>query len=207
MGTTEWFRNVTWTEAVAAQFEVKLKRARRKEQYLRIQASTLANIEPNVAHSLLDRYFELPDQFDHAQAHVDRAKAYLAQARVAEAIVAYRAALSRELEFPNLLTQAYIDLPYLVAEQCVEPEYARALEVLDKHKTRLMFWLDHFKWNAAKAFILQALGKSTEAQAFASAALSAAAKEESGFQWHQTVGLVGGSYGHVIARLSRLHDA
>ena len=70
-------------------FDEKLRRARRKEQYLRIQACTLARSHPEVALKLLDRYFELQDDFDHAQAHVDRATALLALGRVGEALAAY----------------------------------------------------------------------------------------------------------------------
>ena len=73
--TTDWFRNTTWNKSVERAFDEKLRRAKRKEQYLRIQACTLARSYPEVALKLLDRYFELPDDFDHAQAHVDRATA------------------------------------------------------------------------------------------------------------------------------------
>ena len=207
MGTTEWFRNASWTDEVATQFDARLRRAKRKEQYLRIQASTLAHTEPKVAHALLDRYFALPDDFDHAQAHVDRASAFLAEGKLPEAIRAYGAALSREAIFKKLLTQAYVDFPYLVATRQVEAEYAHAVEVLDAHKSRLMFPVDHFKWNAAYAFISQALGRSAEARGFAHAALAAAAKDTSGFRHHPTVGLVTTSFAKAEAQLQRLRDA
>src|SRR5688500_13421369 len=110
---TDWFRNTTWNESVERAFDEKLRSAKRKEQYLRIQASTLARSHPDVALKLLDRYFELTDNFDHAQAHVDRATALLALGRVSDAIASYEAALAREAAFPKLQTQAYLDLPYL----------------------------------------------------------------------------------------------
>src|SRR5262245_11857372 len=47
--TTEWFRNVNWSEPIERTFNEKLRRARRKEQYLRIQASTLARSHPEIA--------------------------------------------------------------------------------------------------------------------------------------------------------------
>ncbi len=108
MMSTDWFRNAEWNDSIERAFHEKLRRARRKEQYLRIQASTLAHSYPEVALKLLDRYFELPDDFDHAQAHVDRATALLALGRVADAITAYEAALAREAVFPNLQTQAIL---------------------------------------------------------------------------------------------------
>src|SRR5687767_8082388 len=81
---TDWFRNATWNPSIERAFDDKLRRARRKEQYLRIQACTLGRSHPDVALKLLERYFSLPNDFDHAQAHVDRATAYLALGRVAE---------------------------------------------------------------------------------------------------------------------------
>ena len=57
-----WFRKSTWDEKIAARFEEKLRRARRKEQYLRIQACCLASTFPVIALGLLDRYFAMPDQ-------------------------------------------------------------------------------------------------------------------------------------------------
>ena len=93
---TDWFRNTTWNESVERAFDERLRRAKRKEQYLRIQACTLARSYPEVALKLLDRYFELPDDFDHAQAHVDRATALLSMDRVEDAIASYEAALARE---------------------------------------------------------------------------------------------------------------
>jgi len=156
MGTTEWFRNASWSEVVAAQFEVKLARARRKEQYLRIQASTLASVEPDVAHKLLDRYLALPD---------------------------------------------------LVAMRCLQEQYARAIEILEKHKSPLMFPLDPFKWNAAMALILRARGDRGSARSFAGQALTASKVGTSGFRHHPHIGLVRVACMSVIERLNTLHDA
>jgi tetratricopeptide (TPR) repeat protein len=207
MGRDDWFRNTAWDDAIAAAFEAKLWRARSKEQYLRIQAGTLADARPDIAHALLDRYFGLPDQFDAAQAYVDRARAYLAQSRLEEALIAYESALAREEEHPNLLTVAYIELPYLVATRTVEKRYSQARELLAKHKHRLMFPVDHFKWNAAQALIARALGQADSPYQHAKAALEAAERDHSGFRYHAGVGLVGDSLSEVRDRLRRLCDA
>ncbi len=127
--STDWFRNIIWNESVERAFDEKLRRAKRKEQYLRIQACTLARSHPEVALKLLDRYFELPDDFDHAQAHVDRATALVALGRVNDAIAAYEAALGREAAFPNLQTEAYLELPFLIATRGIREQYDRALEL------------------------------------------------------------------------------
>jgi hypothetical protein len=79
----EWFRNTPWDATIAAHFEEKLRNARREQ---RIQASVLAETHPESALELLDRYFDLPDDVDHAQAHVDRATALIARGRIDEAL-------------------------------------------------------------------------------------------------------------------------
>lgn len=207
MSTEDWYRNTEWTEDVATHFEEKLKKARRKEQYLRIQANVLATHHPIVALALLDRYFALPDDFDHAQAYVDRATALLSLGRIEEAIASYEAALDREASFPKLLTQAYVDLPYLIAVREVKARYDRALELLDKHQVRLMFPVDHFKWHAARAFILAFRNDQVGAKAHAKLALEAASRDKSGFQRHPSLGLVTSRQNEVLQRLVRYCDA
>lgn len=203
----DWYRNVEWSAKVSAEFEAKLARARRKEQYLRIQACTLAAIHPNVAHSLLDRYFSLPDQFDAAQAHVDRATAFLAQGKVEEALLAYERALTREAEFPNTKTQAYINLPFEIATRMLRERFTRALEVLEAHKSRLMFAIDYFKWNSAHAIIASELRYGGDPRLYAKAAIEAAERDHSGFRYHPEVGLNGGSLSEVYKRMERLCEA
>lgn len=199
--TTDWFRNKTWNDAIERAFDEKLRRARKKEQYLRIQACTLARTHPEVALKLLDRYFRLPDEFDHAQAHVDRAKAFLALGRENEAIGSYEAALTREAAFPKLKTQAYLDLPYLIATKGIRNRYDQALKLLQAHEARLMFPIDHFRWHAAAALIAADTQKPAIARMHAERALEAEAREHSGFRFHPSVGLVTEQYDNITRKL------
>lgn len=199
--TTDWFRNATWDSSVERAFEEKLRRARRKEQYIRIQASMLASSFPEVALALLDRYFGLPNQFDQASAHVARATALLALDRVSEAIASYEAALAREAEFPRLLTQAHLDLPWLIATLGIKDQYDRALQLLQAHEARLMFPVDRFRWHAARALIAADSHEPNVASAHAERALDAARREHSGFRYHPSVGLVTKQYDWVIRKL------
>ena len=201
-----WFRNADWNDAIAGSFEQKLKRARRKSQYLRIQACTLASSHPQVALELLERYFALGEDFDHAQAHVDRAKAHLALGDLGAAIQSYEAALERELAFPNLRTNAYLDLPYVIALNGVVSRFDQALTILSGSEDRLMFPVDRFKYHAAKAVIL-ARSDSTAARGEANAALEAAALDHSGFRYHPTVGLVSERHAQALSKLRGLCDA
>jgi tetratricopeptide (TPR) repeat protein len=205
--TQEWFRNTEWNDDIAKEFEARLRRAKKKGQYLRIQALTIARTKPEIALALLDRYFEDADQVDEAQAHTDRATAYIALGRHEEAVSAYEAALRREEEFPHLLTQAYIELPYLVAVNGLSSHYGRALELLDKHRDRLVFPVERFKWNAARALIAGALGNLPSARESARKALEAAAERNSGFTNHPSIGLVSDEHRQALTKLTQYKNS
>jgi tetratricopeptide (TPR) repeat protein len=203
----DWYRNKEWNKLIAATFAARLRRARQKEQYLRIQASYLAHAYPNVALELLDQYFELGGKFDHATAYVTRGEAFLALGKISEALDSYEAALRREDEFPNVKTLAYVEYPYLIAVHDLSSHYDRALDVLDRRKSDLMFPTDHFMWHAARAIILSAIGQSATAREDARAALDAAGQDHSGFSHHPKVGLVGDKHAEALRRLQAFHDA
>lgn len=207
MTDDRWFRNKTWDASTASAFEEKLRRARRKSQYLRIQASYLAQTHPQVALGLLDRYFALGDDFDHAQAHVDRAAAYLALGLVEDAFASYEAALEREAEFPNLRTNAYLELPYQIAILGSADRYAQAMALLSNAEKRLMFAVDHFVFHATRAIIFSAQGDLANARAEAKPALEAASRDHSGFRYHPSVGLVSDTHAKALALLRPLCDA
>lgn len=202
MARDDWFRNTEWSAAIETQFFAKLSRARDRQQPLRIQASILSQRCPEVALRLLDKYFEFGDHFDHAQAHVDRARAYLALGDTERAITAYEAALARESEYPNLLTQAWLDLSLLTARLRITSRFHQALRLLEQHQPRLMFPVDHFRWHAAHAFIFSAQGRSSLAREHARRALDFAALDDSGFRYHPTVGLVGDQHEDIREQLS-----
>jgi tetratricopeptide (TPR) repeat protein len=202
MARDDWFRHTDWNAEIEAGFFEKLRRARDKKQYLRIQASTIAGRIPEVALRLLDEYFALGDHFDQAQGHADRAAAYLAMGDIEHAIAALEAALVREEQYPRLLTYAYLDLPFLIALHRIERRYKQARELLEHHRARLTFPVDHFRWHAAYALILSAQDQTASAQEHARLALTAAAKDHSGFRYHPSVGLVGTKYEDLRHQLS-----
>jgi hypothetical protein len=202
--SADWFRNKTWNEAVERSFNSKLERARRKEQYLRIQACTLARSHPEVALKLLDRYFSMNDDFDRAQAHVDRATALLALGRVNDAIDSYKAALMREGVSPSVQTQAYLELPYLIATRGIREKYGYAIELLDKHRGRLMFPVQYFRWHAAHALIAADSSDAPTAKTHAEDALDAGALDHSGFRYHPRIGLVTEQHDNLLQKLRSL---
>jgi tetratricopeptide (TPR) repeat protein len=207
MSRGDWFRNVTWNEQVAARFEEKLRRSRSKNQHLRIQALKLVDSHPQVTLQLLDRYFALGENVDHALAYEVRAQAYLVLDRAEDAVAAYEAALEREIQRPTVVTQASVDFPYLVAVRGLVPHYRRALEVLASRSDAPPFPISRFKWHAARALILAASGEVEEAKVEAQRALEAASEQRSEFQYHRQLGLVGSAHADVISRLRRYCDA
>ncbi|USH03828.1 tetratricopeptide repeat protein [Grimontia kaedaensis] len=205
MSSEDWYRNEEWCEEIEINFFENFKRARRKEKYLRIQACTIASTEPDVALSLLEQYFELNDDFDHAQAYCDMATAYIAKGEMENAINSYSKALERESAFPNLKTDAYILYPLLIAENKLTKLYQSANEVLEEHQKRLMFPVDHFRWHAAKAIISSGSGNNDQAANHASQVFDAAQIKKSGCRFHQNLGLVGKEYKGVVNELRAIH--
>lgn len=203
MAKDDWFRNSDWNPAIEARFFEKLRRARQKGQYLRIQASYLSDTRPEVTLQLLKEYFALGDDFDHAQALVDQAHAYLTLGKMDQAIASLQRALQRERAFPYF-THAWSDYAMLVATQKLEQLFADALRVLAERRDMLTFPVEHFHWHAARALIHGAVGKNAEAREDALKALAAAGREHSGFRYHPKVGLVGSDHQGLMGELSRL---
>lgn len=74
--------------------------------------------------------------------------------------------------------------------QRLSERYAQALEILDAGQNRLTFPVDRYLWNEARALILQDQGRFSEARVHAQIALEAASETQSGFRYHQQLGLV-----------------
>ncbi|MBB1390077.1 hypothetical protein H5185_11700 [Shewanella sp. SG44-6] len=199
MSSEDWYRNESWNASIEEHFYSKLKRTRtQRDQYLVIQALTLADTYPEVSLRLVNEYFESrKDQFDDIRALLAKANACKTLNDLDGCISAFKEVLGREREFPNYQTGVYLDYPYLVATQKIENEYANAVDVLNEHVDRLTFPLDYYKWHASKALINN---DGSEAQK----ALDAAKVKRSGFRFHQDVGLVGKEHEKTIKHLCKI---
>lgn len=183
MNKDDWYRNRTWDAQVEKNFNETLRHARLKQDFLRIQASYLTAASPHVALTLLERYFALGIHFDMAFAWYDRAMAYASLGEIDQALDAFGAALSEEEMNPDILTQAYLALPKLVADMGIEPWYPKAIEILEHYASRRKRPRDYYEWNAVFALICSQMGKHSEAKKYAIEAMEIVKKQASGVSY------------------------
>jgi tetratricopeptide (TPR) repeat protein len=188
MRKIEWYRNEVWDKNIEKNFNVHLKRVRLKQDYLRIQASYLTDNAPVAALALLDRYFELGMHFDMAHAWYDRAVAYSSVGKTYFALDAYTKALQEEELNSTRLTQSYLGLPMLVADDAAEAWYPMAIDVLERHAGRLVSHRDYFEWNASYALIMSDKGYVEDAIKYALEAIQAKEDHTNGRKHHINVG-------------------
>jgi len=111
MAEDDWFRHKTWNTPIEEEFFARLARSRsQRDQYLVIQALTIADAFPAVALKLVDQYFATKkDGFEDVRAFMARAHAYIAQASFAEAVVAMKDVLAVERLRPGHKTTMYVE--------------------------------------------------------------------------------------------------
>jgi tetratricopeptide (TPR) repeat protein len=187
----DWYRNERWTQAIEKRFEERLRRARRKDQYLHLQAAALVDSHPDVAISLIERFLALENPFFPALGYDVKAKALVRLGRIPEALSTYQVALDAELAFPNARTNSATDYAELVVLTQTENLYPQVLELLQRRHSDFAFPVLQFKAHACKAVIFRQQGKLALADGEAAAALAQAERTKSGFRHHPGLGLVG----------------
>ena len=195
-----WFRKTTWSEVDQADFFAHLRRCRsvfHKAQYLRIQALHLEGVGApeflRAAITLLDKIFmEFPSQFQLACAYSQKASCLAKLGDIDNAVVNYQRALETETVFPNVKSYAFMEFGKLVAEKKLARLFDQALGALDSElaSRAIQFPADTFNAYGIRSLIAAERGQIQQAKDFARAALEAAAKVNSGFRYHQAVGLV-----------------
>jgi len=212
MRNQEWFRRRTWTDKDRQEFWSRLRRSRtrfHKAQYLRIQALHLeTDADPpalDAALELLDTMLrDYPEEFEIAAAHKQRGSCLAKLGRRDEALNAFHAALDAESRFPGVQGLAYLDYAETVLQAERSDLYEDALSQLARRADKEPFPNLQYRSGVAAAFLCERLGRTDEARAAATRALTAAAKTESPFRYHRKLGLVRGTDADVQARLWRL---
>jgi tetratricopeptide (TPR) repeat protein len=204
----DWFRRTVWSTQDAQEFEEALLRSRpgKRPQYLRIQAAHLADSSVDApALQLLERILsDFPDDYFIAQVHSQRGDILVRLGKVDEAIQAYRDAMNAQREKPNCGTNAYLNFAWLVATTSRKALFSEAIKVLEEFGEAEPFPIQQFLHLGSKAIIHSMWGNSTQAADFARKALLAMNAQDSGFRYHNKVGLARGIGPDLITRLETI---
>ncbi len=182
MPPQQWYQNSAWDAETEKAFLARLTGEREhRDQYLALQALSLAPNHPQAALRLASLYFDTrTDDLEDVSALLARARAYRVVGPLERCIESYKAVIRRELTFPDRRTDAFVELPYLVALSGAEADYAYAVRVLDEGLERVLSGAQRFQWNAAYALIALARGNRSAASGYARVALEAADLDDAG---------------------------
>jgi len=194
----DWFRKTSWTSSDSEDFFARLKRSREynRSQYLRIQASHLADVGTHEltlsALSLLEILLEnYPDRFQMACAYLQKAECLSSLGRIEESIKYFKQSIDYQRTFPNVSNQAAISFGLLVVKNNYTSEYKSVLDTLREFEEKIStFPVDRFRISGIRAIIAYELGEHESAREFAQRAISEAKRGHSGFWKHSKLGLV-----------------
>jgi tetratricopeptide (TPR) repeat protein len=208
-----WFRKRTWSPEDQTEFHARLARSRdgrNKAQYLRIQASELASTGDikltRAALTLLGTLFsDFPDALQLGCAHLLAAECYARLGDFDSAVDHYRRSLTAQVAVPNVDPGTALEFPWFIASHHLSDLHDEALAVLDR--AHLAFPVQKFKAAAVRALVAEHRGDALAAARHASEALEAANARQSGFAYHQSLGLVGQAHEGMLVHLRRLAAA
>jgi tetratricopeptide (TPR) repeat protein len=176
-------------------FFTRLKRARRKTEYLLIQAQTLVRTRvpahAKAALHLLDLLLtQHSDPFHLSNAHLARAEALVALGRLPEAVDAFRAALQARREMPNVVNYAYLEYAWTIARLRAREHYEEVLACMQEflESSDPAFPVNAYRYFGALALIADDLQDSAEARHQAMQAISAASVKKGPFSRHPDFG-------------------
>ncbi|TDR37829.1 hypothetical protein DFR29_1233 [Tahibacter aquaticus] len=202
-----WFASPDWGEAVETDFRARLKRSRKKRDYLRAKAGALAPRWPHAALGLLAEYQAIAggDAFASLAPYYEGV-AYRALGDWERAIDCWARALAMEYAPDAALVKspARLDYVYWVGALGLASRFDHALSLIGLPGEFPVFPSEVFRETAGAALMLQARGQRAMAKDLARQALVAAAAKTSGFYHHPALGLVSGDHADVCARLAQL---
>jgi len=200
MGREDWYRKKSWSAKDREEFFARLNRSRgtyNKAQYARIQAvELLSTRNPSLVHPALELLnmviLEWPDETSQlASAYQHRAKCFLVQNRVDEAVNDFRKAFEWQRKVVGWKTDAHLDFAWMIATRCLTIHFDEALSLLEEFKGNEIFPIQKYRAAAARALIAEERGESEMASELAKQALNEANKTHTGFRYHPTLCLVG----------------
>ncbi len=193
------------------EFQQRLGRSRstyHKAQYLRIQAVHLAEVGTGPflegALSLLNQLIvQFPDASQLASAHLQRGDCLADLGRHTEAFDAYEAAFVAQRAYPNLHTGAALAYGELAVALRRADLYQRVEQLLREFDMTSgpQFPVTEYQYAVIRAFVAAERKDWATVRDQAAKALAAAAKTESPFRYHRTLGLVSSVDPAVVAQL------
>src|SRR5512136_3110185 len=178
MPDNEWYCKKSWTPKHREEFFQRLERSRtayHKAQYVVIQAETLAKTGKREAYLAALELLEMaltkwPKDVQTVRAQSDIAECYTGLGNLPRAVEAYRQVIETQRRHPNWLTQAPMELAWLVATIPMPKLYKEALAAMDEFPVDF-FPEERYLTNASRALILAAMGRKEQAGDFARSAL------------------------------------
>lgn len=168
-------------------------------------ASTRNKDLVHVALQLLAQHLmEFSDPYERTRAHAAAGSCHVLLNQPEQAFDHFRASLKANEQAPNIDCGVAVEFGWLAVCLRRSDLYDEALRLLPEDAGP--FPISRFKAAAARAVIADAGGRVAEAVSNAHAALEAAAQTDSGFGYHQSVGLVGSGH-EAMVRWLRLRVA
>lgn len=133
---TDWYRKKTWTKTDEEEYFAKLGRARKdgRAQYLRIQAFELIETKEKdlltIAETLLTKILtEYPENnFEKSSTYNHLGEIYKIRGDYENALIYFKKSLDFEKEYPNVITNSYLDF----AETVVRAEKTELYNKVEK---------------------------------------------------------------------------
>lgn len=158
----DWYRNTEWNEEIEKDFFDRLGRARsQRDQYIVIQALTLADSHPKVALRLVDFYFETrTDSFNDGRARIAATQARFADGGYEKALDEYQAVIEGQSDGGSLIVGSPVEFAFLAARYRSTKHYAAALDQLTDLPPPKPGINDLvFRFHAARALLLHETGR------------------------------------------------
>lgn len=172
----DWYRRKTWTKTDEEEYFVKLGRARKngRPQYLRVQAVELIETEDinllSVAETLLYKILtDYPDnRIEKSQTYNSLGEIYRFKRDYETALMYFQKSLDFEREFPNVITNAYLNFSETVVLAERTDLYGSVEKLLTEkidHDT-LKFPAQNYIMYSVMAIIFEFKGNLEQAKAF-----------------------------------------
>ncbi len=194
----DWYRKKTWTEIDKEDFYTRLGRARKdnRAQYLKIQAIELIETKEikylEIAETLLNKLLT-----DYSDNRIEKSPTlhalgdiYKIRQDFDKAMDYYKLSLDYEKEFPNVITQSYLDYSELVIKTKKTEQYNFVEQLIEKEVTNSMFPIVKYKGFSILSIIKRYKGEIDKAQYFEDLANENANAKTSGLRYHKYLGIV-----------------